>query len=72
MNFTSIGIPALDQHLGAASEGSTVLVLGSRRGTSSSRSSSHPGQEAVILHFDERDEDVLASCASTDGGQTSR
>jgi KaiC/GvpD/RAD55 family RecA-like ATPase len=64
MNFTSIGIAALDEHLGGGiQKGSTVLVMGSPgSGTEFfAKQFASAGQEAVTYFTStERDEDVLA------------
>ncbi len=63
MNFTSIGIPALDEHLGGGiQKGSTVLVTGTPgSGTEFfAKQFASAGQEAVTYFTStERDEDVL-------------
>lgn len=63
MNFTSIGIPALDEHLGGGiQKGSTVLVMGTPgSGTEFfAKQFASAGQEAVTYFTStERDEDVL-------------
>jgi KaiC/GvpD/RAD55 family RecA-like ATPase len=63
MKFTSIGIPALDEHLGGGiQKGSTVLVLGTPgSGTEFfAKQFASSGQEAVTYFTStERDEDVL-------------
>ena len=63
MKFTSIGIPALDEHLGGGiQKGSTVLVLGTPgSGTEFfAKQFASAGQEAVTYFTStERDEDVL-------------
>ena len=64
MKFTSIGIPALDEHLGGGIQrGSTVLVIGTPgSGTEFfAKQFASAGQEAVTYFTStERDEDVLA------------
>jgi len=64
MNFTSIGIPALDEHLGGGiHKGSTVLVMGSPgSGTEFfAKQFASTGREAVTYFTStERDEDVLS------------
>jgi len=63
MNFTSIGIPALDEHLGGGiQKGSTVLVMGTPgSGTEFfAKQFASAGQETVTYFTStERDEDVL-------------
>jgi KaiC/GvpD/RAD55 family RecA-like ATPase len=63
MKFTSIGIPALDEHLGGGiQKGSTVLVIGTPgSGTEFfAKQFTSAGQEAVTYFTStERDEDVL-------------
>jgi KaiC/GvpD/RAD55 family RecA-like ATPase len=63
MKFTSIGIPALDEHLGGGiQKGSTVLVIGTPgSGTEFfAKQFASAGQEAVTYFTStERDEDVL-------------
>ncbi len=63
MNFTSIGIPALDEHLGGGiQKGSTVLVIGTPgSGTEFfAKQFASAGNEAVTYFTStERDEDVL-------------
>ena len=63
VKFTSIGIPALDEHLGGGiQKGSTVLVMGTPgSGTEFfAKQFASVGQEAVIYFTStERDEDVL-------------
>ena len=64
MKFTSIGIPALDEHLGGGiQKGSTVLVIGTPgSGTEFfAKQFASAGQESVTYFTStERDEDVLA------------
>lgn len=64
MNYTSIGIPALDEHLGGGiHKGSTVLVMGSPgSGTEFfAKQFASTGREAVTYFTStERDEDVLS------------
>ena len=64
MSFTSIGIPALDEHLGGGiQKGSTVLVMGSPgSGTEFfAKQFASTGREAVTYFTStERDEDVLS------------
>jgi len=64
MKFTSIGIPALDEHLGGGiQKGSTVLVIGTPgSGTEFfAKQFASAGQEAVTYFTStERDEDVLS------------
>ncbi len=64
MSFTSIGIPALDEHLGGGiRKGSTVLVTGTPgSGTEFfAKQFASAGQEAVTYFTStERDEDILA------------
>lgn len=64
MKFTSIGIPALDEHLGGGiQKGSTVLVMGTPgSGTEFfAKQFASVGQEAVTYFTStERDEDVLS------------
>lgn len=63
MNFTTIGIPALDEHLGGGiQKGSTVLVMGTPgSGTEFfAKQFASAGQESVTYFTStERDEDVL-------------
>jgi KaiC/GvpD/RAD55 family RecA-like ATPase len=63
MKFTTIGIPALDEHLGGGiQKGSTVLVLGTPgSGTEFfAKQFASAGQESVTYFTStERDEDVL-------------
>lgn len=64
MDFTSIGIPALDEHLGGGiQKGSTVLIMGSPgSGTEFfAKQFASAGRETVTYFTStERDEDVLA------------
>ena len=64
MNFTSIGIPALDEHLGGGiHKGSTVLVMGSPGSGPEffAKQFASTGREAVTYFTStERDEDVLS------------
>jgi len=64
LNFTSIGIPALDEHLGGGiQKGSTVLVMGTPgSGTEFfAKQFTSAGQETVTYFTStERDEDVLS------------
>ena len=64
MNFTSIGIPALDEHLGGGiQKGSTILVTGTPgSGTEFFAKQFVSAGQEVVTYFTstERDEDVLA------------